>query len=223
MSLKADNIADVRARFTKDIAEHSMEVLLDQGVYRHLKFRAPGTYCMGFDIVTWSGHLAVSGDMGTAVFSRLHDMFEFFRASPGDVDRLKGSLYINPGYWAEKCEANDGEKQVFSEKLFRALVKEQFDEYLAETSGGAEADSELWDELDSEVLAAMNTREAIAAMERFESVDSPDFKFVDAWEYASSIEDYTFHFIWRLFAIAHAVLAYDHHKASQPAAAAQEA
>lgn len=222
MSLKADNVADVRARFTKDIAEHTMEVLLDQDVYRHLKFRRPGTYCMGFDIVTWPGHLAISGDLGTAVFSRLHDMLEFFRASPERAADA-GGLYIDVGYWAEKCEANDGEKKVFSEELFRALVKERFDEYIAENSDGAEADTELWDELDSEVLAAMGTHEAISAMDGFESVDSPNFKFVDAWEYASSIEDYTFHFIWRLFAIAHAVKAYDIHTAAQPEATAQEA
>lgn len=223
MTLKSDNVAKVRARFTKDIAEHTMEVLLDQGVHRHLKFRRPGTYCMGFDIVTWPGHLAVTGDMGDAVFARLHDMFEFFRASP-ERTAIAGGLYVNVGYWAEKCVANDGEKQDFSNDLFRALVKERFDEYVTHTSDDAEANAELWDELDSEVLAAMNTHEAIAAMDGFESVDSPDFKFVDAWEYASLIEDYTFHFIWRLFAIAHAVQAYDQMKSEQaPVPAAQEA
>jgi len=221
MSLKTENVDRVRARFAKETESHAMELLLDQGVYRHLKFRRPGTYFVGFDIVTWPGHLAVSGDMGAAVFSRLHDMFEFFRVPP-DMPAKPGELHINPGYWAEKCVANDGKKKAFSEDLFHALVKARFDEYIAESSDGAEADAELWDKLNSEVLAAMNTHEAIAAMDEFESAGSPDFKFVDAWEYASSIEDYTYHFIWRLFAIAHAVRAYDQHKAPAPAATAQE-
>lgn len=222
MSTKTDNVAEVRARFVRDTESHELEVLLDQGVYRHLKFRRPGTYCMGFDIVTWPGHLAVSGDMGTAVFSRLHDMFEFFRASP-EREAVHGGLYINASYWAEKCEANDGEVKEFRESLLEALVKERFDEHVAQNGGDAEANAELWDELESEVLSATNTHEAIAAMDGFESADHPDFEFMDAWEYASSIEDYTFHFIWRLFAIAHAIQAYDRIKAAVASPQVREA
>jgi hypothetical protein len=34
---------------------------------------------MGFDVVTWPGHLSISGDMGCFVFTRVDDMFTFFR------------------------------------------------------------------------------------------------------------------------------------------------
>ena len=44
-----------------------------------------------------AGSLIASGDVGTYVFSRLADMFEFFR-SPMTSD---GRLYINDSYWAE--------------------------------------------------------------------------------------------------------------------------
>ncbi|WP_223880183.1 hypothetical protein [Stenotrophomonas sp. Br8] len=36
-----------------------------------------------------------------------------------------------------------------------------------------------------------------------------DFRITDAWEYASSLQQDTFHFLWRLYAIAYAVRAYD--------------
>lgn len=82
-------------RFLDDVAKHEMTVLADQGNVRHLSFRAPGTVIQHFNLTTWPNHLCVSGDMGTYVFSRLEDMFDFFRENK-----------INPGYWHEKLKAN---------------------------------------------------------------------------------------------------------------------
>lgn len=56
-------------KFAKDVEAHEVQVLMDSGVYRHLRVRRSGTYCMGFDIVTYPGYLCYSGDMGTYVFS----------------------------------------------------------------------------------------------------------------------------------------------------------
>lgn len=86
-------------RFSKDTATHEMTVLRDDGVYRHLRFKGPGSSAYCFDLVTWTGHLAITGDMGANMFCRLDDMFEFFR-----TDRLHGGHTINPGYWSEKLQ-----------------------------------------------------------------------------------------------------------------------
>lgn len=72
-------------RFLQDVADHKMTVVMDNGVYRHLRFANSDSklaFNQWFDIVTWPGFLAYSGDMGCFVFSRLKDMFEFFRARP---------------------------------------------------------------------------------------------------------------------------------------------
>lgn len=221
MSGSKDVEADVLSRFQRDTAQHQLEVIKDDGLHRHLRFRRPGTSCYGFDIVTWPGFLAISGDMGAAMFTRLPDMFEFFRDSRNHAE--PATLYINAGYWAEKCVANDGEKKEFSSELFEALVKDRFDQFVADhaedVEEGDEAHApkwaaELWDDLKSEVLYldSDDVGSAIEAMDRFEpDSDTPyaRFLFSDAWEYASSLQDYTFHFLWRLYAIAHAVKAYD--------------
>lgn len=221
MSGSKDVEADVLSRFQRDTAQHQLEVIKDDGLHRHLRFRRPGTGCYGFDIVTWPGCLAISGDMGAAMFTRLPDMFEFFRDSRSHAEPDK--LYINAGYWAEKCVANDGEKKEFSSELFQALVKEHFDDFVAEhredpKDGEVAKDPEwaadLWGELKSEVLNLDDDSvcSAIKSMMEFEpDGDAPysRFRLADAWEYSSSLQEYTFHFMWRLYAIAHAVKAYD--------------
>lgn len=227
MSARKGDEASALERFRKDTAEHQLQVIKNDGLHRHLRFRKPGTSCYGFDIVTWPGFLAITGDMGAAMFTRLHDMLEFFRSDQRTGD-APDALRINSGYWAEKCVANDGEKKEFSSELFEALVKRHFDEFVAEHGEPDQEDEAdgffghrapewaagLWDELKSEVLylESDDVGSAIEAMERFKpDGDTPyaSFRFTDAWEYASSLQDYTFHFLWRLYAIAHAVKAYD--------------
>ena len=76
-------------QFTSDIAQHQMQVIRDDGVSRHLRFKRPNTMCMHFDLLTWPGYLCYTGDMGTYVFRRLEDMFPFFRRGEDrDVKRI---------------------------------------------------------------------------------------------------------------------------------------
>ena len=58
-------------RFLKDAAAHQMEVLRDDGVNRHLRFKNPESSAYWFEIITWPGTLCIDGDMGTFVFRRL--------------------------------------------------------------------------------------------------------------------------------------------------------
>jgi hypothetical protein len=218
---------DTLRDFKRDTCNHRIEVVKDEGLHRHLRFSKPGTNCYHFNIVTWPGYLAITGDMGAAVFTRLPDMFEFFRES-AEHHEAAGGLFINIGYWAEKCAANDGEKKQFSRDRLEGVVREIFDEYMA-TRGGEEEDFEarkaaLWSHIEDYVLGAEDVRSAIEAMSNFEPAgymgyedNFADFRFADAWEYSSSIEEYTYHFIWRLYAISHAVMAYDALKSGEGA------
>ena len=58
-------------RFKRDIAEHAVTVIRNDGVNRHIRLSKPGTGCYHFDLVTWPGILCYTGDMGTFVFQRL--------------------------------------------------------------------------------------------------------------------------------------------------------
>lgn len=207
--------ADALARFQKDTADHQMEVLLDQGLHRHLRFRRPRTSCYGFDIVTWPGHLAISGDMGSHVFARLPDMFEFFRT---DGDRGDG---INPSYWAEKIESGREGVKEFNPEAFRDLVKELAAEHIESHSDG-DGEKPRWagallDELTTMVamLDDENVESAIRAMGDFKTeLVGVAFSIAEPWEYASRLQRYTFHYLWRCYAIAHAVHTYDALKVS---------
>ena len=87
-------------QFLKDVERHQMTIEREGGMYRHLRFRAPGNGLMYFDILTWPGYLCIAGDMGNYLFERLPDMFVFFRHSDG-------RSRINPDYWSEKVRAAD--------------------------------------------------------------------------------------------------------------------
>jgi hypothetical protein len=186
-------------KFLKDVATHAMTIVRDDGVHRHLRFARPGTGCMHFDIVTYPNYLVYSGDMGCYVFSRLHDMFEFFRVRPRSEE--PGRLHINLGYWAEKLEATDrpdGHHE-YSADIFRQRVTEVLDD--------TEADQELRDEVEEYVLAYADDGEVRArdALDQFEH--NGRRLFTDTWEW--EFTEYTFRFVWCCYALAWSIQQYD--------------
>lgn len=127
--------------FTLDCGHHVMTVRHDDGLYRHLAFRRPGTGLYWFDLITWPGHLTFVGDMGSYTFARTDDMLGFFLSGPG----------INPSYWAEKLQGDPGGRTSvirYSEELFRAHVIDAFREH-ADDHGWVLTDiAALWAEID---------------------------------------------------------------------------
>jgi len=212
---------DVTEDFRKNTASHVMEVVRDDGLNRHLRFRKPGTYCYGFDIVTWPGYLAITGDMGASVFCRLDDMFAFFRSESHWKKDHPGELFINTGYWAEKLVANDGDARRYDRDLFRAEVKRRFDDWFedrGELSPAEElAKAELWEDIEQNVLHDEDHEYAAHESVRNwtnTSAEFPSFQFHDFWE--STLTDYTFHLRWRLHAIAWAIEVYDARQIEAP-------
>lgn len=199
--------------FLKDVADHQMEVVRDDGMYRHIRFKEPGTYNMKFDLITWPGHLCYTGDMGTYVFSRLPDMFKFFRTDR----RHSRGLAINRGYWAEKVFAkdrHDGIKE-FSEELFTRAVMDHLIRWIREHARRTTKDErrELWEAVISDVLGADDDQNGVCkqiAVHEFRHIVNGDvgaFYFQDFWE--CSIEDYTHRFVWCCYAIAWGIQQYD--------------
>lgn len=188
-------------RFPLDVAEHQLTVIKQDGIYRHLRCRKPGAYCYGFDVATWPGYLAYTGDMGEYLFSRLPDMFEFFRSRKD----LPPKHRIDPGYWAEKCKAAkpDGKGiQEFSVDRFRENVL-----YTAKSTLDIDEDDELPDDAKDELsllLTADNEHECIATIGDF---GSERFRFQDFWEHDNT--EFTFHFIWCCQALVWAIDKFD--------------
>lgn len=194
--------------FDRDIAKHELQVIRDDGVNRHIRFKRPGTMCMHFDLLTWRGYLCYTGDMGTFVFSRLDDMFEFFRRSDTS-DR------IDFRYWAEKLRAADGHDgaREWCGKKFKAEVLDFFEQH---TSDGedwpAERKDALWQEIDEQVCAAADDSEHHAWVALWE-FEHQGFRFQD-WERDCKV--WSHRFLWCCHALAWAISTYD--RAKQAAA-----
>lgn len=110
-----------KEEFLKHVKNHKMKIINDSDVCRHILFRQPNDSDRYFQITTWPNHLCISGDMGTYVFSRIQDMFNFFK---GD---------INPGYWGEKLQSGAGSNKdaIFeyssdkAEQFIKDIVREK--------------------------------------------------------------------------------------------------
>lgn len=110
-----------------NFSKHRLTILRDDGLYRHWRCQAPGTYVYGFDVITWPGHLCVAGDIGAWVFSRIEDMVEFFEGDNGRV---------NLSYWSEKLvDGHDRARQM------KTLEEPQWNgEYGVEMPPGTQVD-----------------------------------------------------------------------------------
>lgn len=192
-----DNYPEIAARFARDAARHEMTVLHDDGLYRHLRFvqPSPASSMYWFDLITWPGCLTIRGDIGEAyTFSRLPDMFEFFR---GQVGR------INEHYWSEKLDSGRESVKVYSEPAFRQVVIDLFVDtvrYSDAPRGLGKAVRE--DILNSEFLAVEGE-----ARDVLESFEFKGFRFKDTWEL--SFHDYDWPFLWACHATVWGIRRYD--------------
>lgn len=183
-------------RFKDDTARHQLTVLKDDGLYRHLRFKKAGSSYSEywFDLVTWPGTLVIRGDVQGYMFSRLPDMFEFFRA-----DRRWG---INPHYWAEKLEGGRRSAQEYSQDLFRQLVAE----HTADAIRWCDAPRGIGKAVRTEILNQHLSFEE-EAREVLEAFEYEGFSFEDTWEW--DFHDYERSFLWAAHAIQWGIARYD--------------
>ncbi|WPO20668.1 hypothetical protein SH579_06995 [Raoultella ornithinolytica] len=207
-------------RFLLDTAFHRLEIIRDDGLYRHLRMQQPGTSCYYYDVITWPGYLTVTGDMGTWTFSRIADMFSFFGGWTGE---------INTGYWSEKLEAGAGRSahdllaQEYNHDAFCASLMEWFSEYV--TDDEEEEPDADWDDDNDEPdsdkarireivrdLCRDDFRNDVLAHNAVYEADWPEC--VDTWELCADLtyKTYSTHFRWILFAITWAISKYHNAK-----------
>lgn len=208
-----------RERFVHETAEHQMEIVRDDGVDRHLRFAKPGTGMYHFDIVTWPGYLAVVGDCGDFVFSRLRDMFEFFGDKRGFADERWG---INPQYWAEKLRAPKSDAvRTYSFEAYEARVREWLADALREDlddcvgSGELEAAAhdQLLDDPDHEAY-----HDEVEAHRRLRDFEHQGRRIHDSWEW--DLREYDWQFLWCCWAIVWGIEQYQSSKPAPVGAAA---
>jgi|TARA_Y100000310_G_C20663729_1_gene806263 hypothetical protein len=189
-------------RFLESIKNHKMDIIKNDNLNRHIRFKQPDTNNCYFDLITWLGHLCIAGDMGTFVFSRLDDMFKFFRNDPKSE-----TLEINLGYWDEKIvsESRFGGVKEFSNKKFKDAIKDYFN-MVFDDSDDDEKKKNVWQDIEDQILSHSfeNGYEAHGVASEFES---NGFIFQDFWEY--NLEEYTYHFTWCLYAIVYGIKQFD--------------
>lgn len=109
---------EIAARFTG----HTMTVLHEAGLYRHLRFEGVGQSTLGryprypFELITWPYNLVVkSGWTFHFDIDATPDMFDLFR-------KTAFSGGINPGYWSEKVRAGRDEVKGYDPDLLKAEI-----------------------------------------------------------------------------------------------------
>ncbi|MFN0318377.1 MAG: hypothetical protein ACKVQA_25410 [Burkholderiales bacterium] len=184
---------DVEKDFRKDIASHVMTIKRNDGLYRHLEFRKPNHgWHHWFEIVTWPNGLIIRGDMETWVFSRVEDMFNFFRG-----DR------INAYYWQEKLQCARDDAKEFSADVFRSQVIGRLDNWDLKPDQLKQVLSDLDDEVFGPLEDDRNEHKAYELLYRFSSgdvsfgCDLPDGK------------EWSYHYLWCLHAIVWGIQQYD--------------
>lgn len=213
-------------RFLRDVAEHAMTVIRDDGVIRHIRFAKPGTGCMHFDLITWPGILCYTGDMGTYVFQRTTDMFEFFRHDRAYNQSRGRKLSINLGYWTEKLIAIDGSrhggkvKEFDDEKFKRVINKYRVDWMRAAKERGTldkDGRRELWEAVEDEVIGVLDDGEDRAQYAAYDfNHTAPSDAQRRGWQFDDLFEhdftEYTHSIIWCCYALAWGIEKYDQSK-----------
>lgn len=209
-----------KEQFLKDVSAHRMGLPLNEGIYRHLRFKQPDSSNMWFDIVTWPGFLTISGDMGTWTFSRLPDMFQFFRDS---------KLRINESYWAEKlqhgsCGGREGatvwDQDAFQDHLLGQLSHYDFTpKKLAELTAAVK--EEIFQRHDGDGAHMMRNaayeftyefeedRDGRGYLEKIRSPRTVEKFQFEGMDLPSGMV-YSYHFTWCLYAIVWGIAKYDH-------------
>jgi len=189
--------------FLEHVKGHHMEILKDDGLYRHLKFTDGGSQVYRFDLITWPGHLCICQDMGTYVFSRVADMFDFF---------YKGKIAINPYYWSEKVQSQCKQSHIeqYSQEELIENVWYWFENYF-EFKDDEEKEA-VKEEINNEVIGSLSGCEIrdYDLVVDFES--SFGHVFLDFFE--ANNEEYTYHYLWCCWAIVWGIAQYKKSKAS---------
>lgn len=206
-------------QFMRNVDRHELQVLHDDGVYRHVRGKEPGTGNRHFNIVTFPGYLCYTGDMGAYTFCRAHDMFIFFRQRRGRI------WNINPSYWAEKLEATNCRGEYvkhgaaeWSDELFKNAILDHFKDHFEGMEPGEDASDEekakfaemkadAMEDIESEIFCCDDMEHAgYSAADGFHHKES-GLQFCDLFE--CRFTEWSRSFLWCCYAITWAIEKYD--------------
>jgi len=207
------NQTSPKENFLRGVRDHALTVVLDTPTHKHLTFKKPETTDMHYHLVTWPGYLAFSGDMGCFVFQRIPDMFSFFRDNYEDWG-------INPGYWAEKLQAEDtrtGGAYEFNADLCDQILDRYLDEFLEGLdTGNCIRDQEKAEDAKNAVEDFKADREdsewdCVSRLNNWDADAAGGMDIDDWWD--SNTKSYTHHYLWCCHAIVWSIRQYDALKA----------
>lgn len=173
-------------QFVRETSDHRLTVLRDEGTYRHLRCRKPGTRLWGWDVLTWPGYLSITGDLGAWMFCRENDMLLDFFTGP-----------VNTGYWLEKCVAGGPRREVSWDRIRRHI---QTDEPSADIQ-----ESEEYAALQA-LDGSQETGEAYRLLAQLEDMAG----LVDTWDWELTVPAH--HAVLALHAIKWTQQQYLHHR-----------
>ena len=202
-----DQRQETQGRFLEDVRHHVMTIQNDDGLFRVVRFARPGSSVYAFTVVTWPGYLAITGDMGDYVFSRVPDMFTFFRSTDE-------ALRINPSYWHEKMVAEGRERaKEFSKDHILEYVRERLDAWIEEEGPTQEEIATVKSNIDLLIVSPLNSGEygmegSCRLLYEFPCSRSEGFQLDEPTDWPS-FQEYTYHFLWCLYAIVWGIQQYD--------------
>lgn len=193
---------DVYDNFVENVKDHKLTIKMDNGLYRHLHF-SKGSFEYWFDLITWPGYLAITGDCGDFVFSRIDDMFSFFR------DEKKENR-INASYWAEKvtADAKYSDIKKFDPDKFHDNVIEHTKIML-----DLEEDESIPDDIMNEIYPLLHTYDEWECVQSIRDFESKKINFNDFWDYNHM--SYNYGYLWCLYAIVWGIDRYDEAKETE--------
>lgn len=208
--MKKEIEKEVYENFLKKSSDLVMDIVKDCPPYRMVSFRNKSKSCDGwFDLITWPGCLCINGDYGTYVFSRLDDMFKFFR------NETEG--YINPQYWAEKVRSVDKNspiREISRDKIELEIKRNLITFFKDNRDTTKEYRRRLWEDVEENVLSCEELEIMNEAYKyNFVDLHEDKFTFNDIFEW--NVEEYTYHYLWCCFAISWAIKQYDNNTNTQ--------
>ncbi|NWN87001.1 MAG: hypothetical protein HLX51_00440 [Micrococcaceae bacterium] len=110
--------ASLLTQFNSEIGngKHALDVMRDDGFYRHLQVTDMRDNQRRYDIITWPKYLTIAGERGSFTFA----------AGPADMLPLF-DRQMNPGYWAEKLKSgHPSTVEGYDELHFRKWLLQDF-------------------------------------------------------------------------------------------------
>jgi hypothetical protein len=199
-------MADAK-RFLSDVVrDHQMKIELDQGVHRSILFKRPHSGIYHFRLVTWPGHLAISGDVGDYIFARLPDMFDFFRYAGPEYDK---DDRINRDYWNDKLRSNcvSSERYQMDDKAYLEAVRSMLNDHIRGMSL-SDAKTVVEEAKRDDLFEVPGSHpQACVILYRWRCPVTGRCPFDDFWDYRVTTE--SFQLVWSMRAIQWGIKRYD--------------